>query len=82
MNRILISFTAPLDMVQPYLKSHPRWARVHDSLWIVRTEKDQVTIRDELKQKAPGYKFIVMDVTRSAWATANVSSEVNDWLKS
>lgn len=81
MNRILVSFNIPADQVSSYMKQFPRWAKVFDDIWIVRTTKSHIEVRDDLKQKFPGSKILTMDVTQSAWATLNISDEVNKWLK-
>lgn len=89
MNTLLISY----DLVLPetyedyklliqYIKSYSSWAKPLQSVWLVKTTKTPGQVRDEIKAKIDSNdKVLVMDVTKTGWATFNVSKEVTDWMK-
>lgn len=82
MNRILVTSSIPAKSLAEVLRGYPRWAMILDDVWIVRTTKSHIQVRDELRTKYPGYKVLTIDVTSSAWATSSMSDVINNWLKS
>lgn len=64
-----------------YIKSYGAWAKPLESFWLIKTNKDIATVRDEIKSVVSANdKIIVMDVTSVNWATFNISKEVTDWM--
>lgn len=65
-----------------YIKTYGSWAKPLESFWLIKTDLDIASVRDELKTKtASNDKIIVMDVTNVNWATYNISKEVTDWME-
>jgi hypothetical protein len=65
-----------------YLKSFNGYSHALESLWLVRTTKSAVTVRDEIKQYVDANdKVLVLDVTNDAWATLHLSKSTNEWLQ-
>ncbi|MBP8591051.1 hypothetical protein KBI33_01105 [Candidatus Shapirobacteria bacterium] len=89
MNTFLITYDLGLPetyedykLLSQYLKSYPYWAKPLQSVWLVKTTKTVSEVRDEIKSKIDANdKVLVIDVTRTGWATFNVSKEVTDWMK-
>ena len=77
--------TRQLQMVN-YIKENRQWARVSDNAWCVRGEDNTTTaeIRDNLNARLPlneAERLVVINITKSAWASYNLPREVADWLK-
>lgn len=74
-----------LSMVS-YIKENRQWARIWDNEWCIRVDDTATTaeIRDNLNARCPlseGERLIVINITKSAWASYNLPREVADWLK-
>lgn len=68
------------EPVYDYLKSFSAWSRPLGSLWLVRTSKSAVTVRNELKRLVDGNdRVITFDVTGDSWAT-NFSDAQTTWM--
>ena len=64
------------------LKAYPNWAHLLESVWIIQSNHTASSIRDALQAHAdPGDAIAVLEVNVRGWATASVSKEINDWLK-
>lgn len=68
------------------IKENRQWARVSDNVWCVRGEDNTTTaeIRDNLNARFPIYeseRLMVINISKSAWASYNLPREVADWLK-
>jgi hypothetical protein len=67
--------------VEEYIKAQGAWAHPLESLWLIRTAKGVVQVRDELKQHVhPQDRVLVFNVTGDAWASS-WSNEVTEWMK-
>lgn len=65
-----------------HIKTFSSWAKPLKSVWIVKTDRSVGEVRDELRRKVDSNdKVFVIDVTRTAWASYNVSTEVTGWMK-
>lgn len=74
-----------LQMVN-IIKENRQWARVWNNAWCIRGEDTATTaeIRDNLNARFPlneGERLMVVNITKSAWASYNLPREVADWLK-
>lgn len=74
-----------LSMVS-YIKENRQWARIWDNAWCIRVDDTATTaeIRDNLNARCPlseGERLMVVNITKSAWASYNLPREVADWLK-
>lgn len=68
--------------VSEWLRSCPKWARLFDGLWIVRSEKSVSEIRDSISQAADGEgQVVVFRVNGDAWGTYAIEKVVTDWMK-
>jgi hypothetical protein len=84
-NTIQINYDlrAPGRNYQPlydYIKSFSGWCHLLESLWLVKTNKTAVQVRDELNRLVDANdKVATFNVTGVAWAT-NFSNPQVDWL--
>jgi hypothetical protein len=89
MNILLISYdlgvpetSEDYKTVIDYIKLH-NWAKPLKSLWLIKTDKTTSTVRDELNSITDtNDKILVVNITGDAWATARISSNVTEWMKS
>jgi hypothetical protein len=63
-----------------HLKSYPNWARVVLSVWVIRTGKTPVQVRDDVKSflDANDRLFVATLTGAAAWSNVMCS---NEWLK-
>lgn len=88
MNTLLISYDLGVPetsddykTVIDYIKSH-NWAKPLQSLWLIKTNKESATVRDELESITDtNDRILVVDITGDGWATARVPAEVTEWMK-
>lgn len=67
-----------------YLKSNHFWARPMANVWVIKSDKIAMDIRDEVISKINthlGDKVMVVLAEKRNWGTCNVVKDVNDWLK-
>lgn len=69
-----------------HIKENRLWARITDNVWCVKEDELTKTadIRDNLNSKLiiqPSEKLMVLNITKSAWASYNLPKDVADWLK-
>lgn len=90
MNTFLITYDlAGRESLQDYQKLHDHiktsysnWARPAQSVWLINTNEKVAQTRDNLRQLVDeNDKILVIDVTRSSWATYNISKVVIDWME-
>lgn len=87
MNTILISY----DLIDPgqdyqelydYLKDYDGWCHPLESLWMIKTDKDHLQVRNEVKNLIDrNNKILVIDATGNEMAWSNLSKEASDWIK-
>lgn len=94
MNTLLIFLkVSPLSLmlnqrIIPYLKGSGTWAKVSDHLWLIKTTANSVRVRDDLRSilsvdigGGATDEVIVFDITKSDWASLNLSPELVKWIK-
>ncbi len=70
-----------------YLQGTGMWARISTNIWLIKTTTNAVQARDDLRSilssgmHAGTDKFVVINVTKSDWASFNLPPEVSDWMK-
>ena len=69
-----------------FVKENRQWARITDNVWCVKESDTTKTadIRDNLNSRLtiqPSERLMVINTTKSAWASYNLPREVADWLK-
>ncbi|WP_284740762.1 hypothetical protein [Amycolatopsis sp. RTGN1] len=65
-----------------FLKSQKSWCHPLDSTWLVTTSQNTAQFRDEVKRFIDSNdEALVVNVGGDAWASFNLSTTVNDWLK-
>ena len=69
-----------------YLKENRPWARITETVWCVKEEDNIKTadIRDNLNSKLvlqASERLMVVNITKSAWASYYLPREVAEWLK-
>lgn len=75
-----------LSTMVHYIKENRPWARVSDNVWCVHGEDNTTTaeIRDNLNARFPineVERLMVINISKSAWASYNLPRVVADWLK-
>ncbi len=66
-----------------HLKSlYSTWARPVKSVWIIKSDKGAVQIRDEIKSALDANDKLIVVEMAGNWGTYNISKEVTDWMKS
>lgn len=88
MNTLLIIYKpgvlqtmADPNKVGNYLKSHNGWAKINDNTWMINSRQTASSIRDDLKSFLGDGNVVIFDVTKTGWATYNVTSELANWMK-
>lgn len=64
------------------IKSYEGWAKLGDSCFLIKTEKDAVAIRDYLKKVIDPRDKIYVGQTTTPAAWYNMPEQVSDWIKS
>lgn len=90
MNIFIIIFQIPekereAQMVG-FIKENRPWARITDNVWCVKDDDNVKTadVRDALNSKfslQSTERLMVINITKSAWASYYLPKEVADWLK-
>ncbi len=64
------------------LQSYPAWCKPEYSLWLIQTSDSVTSVRDALVELVDSNdKILVIKVGGTNWASFNLGSEVNEWLK-
>ena len=85
MYRMLISYDlispgTDYDELYEYLQSFPQSKHPLESVWVVKTDKKQDAIRDELKKIVDtNDKVLIVDITGCGSAWHNIPAE--NWIK-
>lgn len=87
MKSYLISFNlqdpaAHLQRVSALLRTFPKWARLKEDLWIVRSKDNIEDTRQKIVTAMEGQGFVmVINISDDAWGTYAVDREITDWMK-
>ena len=63
------------------LESYPRWARVLDSFWLIRTTETAVTVRDKIGRVVDENDQYVVATASAPAAWYGLSADLGKWLK-
>ena len=63
------------------IKAYGFWAKINESLWIIKTNDTSVNIRDNLKQAMDNNDTLFVAKLTGDGAWNNLSSEISNWLK-
>lgn len=64
------------------LKNFPDWVKLFNRAWIIKTSKSTKSVRDELDDIIGSRgKIVVINITDSPWATAQIDEDVLLWMK-
>lgn len=70
------------DSLYEAIRNYGSYAKVTESLWIISSNSNSASIRDNLKSVLDeNDKLIVLEL-QGNWATSNIPNKVNEWLKS
>jgi hypothetical protein len=72
--------SADYERLIDHIKGYPNWARVALSVWVVRTERSPVQVRDDVQTLLDGDDRIFVAALTGAAAWHNVKCS-NQWLK-
>jgi len=68
--------------VKEYIEWFTKFAKPLESFYFVVSWKTTSEIRDELNNITDNNdKIVVLNVSWDAWATSNISKNVNDWIR-
>ena len=87
MDTYLISFELnrrnDYNQVSEHIRKFPKWARIMENVWIVKSESKLTDVRDGISSLINNYggSVFVVKINNSAWGTYSVSKEVTDWMK-
>ncbi|ACT00316.1 hypothetical protein [Paenibacillus sp. JDR-2] len=86
MNTYLVSY----DLVAPQMdysdlykriKAYPYWARVLESVWVVKTSTSSKKIRDNLNMAIDNHDKLYIAKLSGEAAWININSNVSGWLE-
>jgi len=71
-----------------YLQGTGTWAKLSDDVWLIKTTSSAVGVRDDLRGILSGSvgggvadQVLVVDISKSNWASFNLPPEIANWLK-
>ena len=77
----LNNYKQDYSIISEKIKSYSAWAKPFDRTWLIKTDRSAVEIRDGLASSINRRgSILVMEVSRTAWATSMVDNKVNDWM--
>ena len=81
-----LSSIALTNQIIPYLQGTGTWARLTDKMWLIKTSQITTRVRDDIRTllgslSTTADKVIVIDVSKSDWASYNFSPEVTNWIR-
>ena len=77
----LIGPNRDYDKLFEAIKAYGTWARINESLWIIKTNETSVNIRDNLKQVMDNNDKLFVAKLTGDGAWNNLSNEISNWLK-
>lgn len=85
MNSYLISFQLINDndyqRVSDIIRRYPKWARIMNNVWIVKSDSKLVDIRENISSIVNTASILVMKINNNPWGTYSVDREVTNWMK-
>ena len=87
MNTLFVTYTlndstADYPILSSKLKSFPDWVKLFNRAWIIKTRRSSRIVRDELDDIIGSRgKIVVINITDSPWATAQIDEEILLWMK-
>ena len=69
------------DLIEK-IKGYDGWAKLGDTCFLVKTEKESAAIRDNLKSVLGSNDKLYVGLTTTPAAWYNLPDEVSDWIKS
>jgi hypothetical protein len=74
---------AESSKINEQIKAFSKWARITDNCWMVITNKDSASIRDELRPTVNNkLRILVINITNQGWGAYAIPEEVTGWMKS
>ena len=69
--------------VSERIRSYPKWARVMENVWIIKSDSKLTDIRESISSiiVESGGSVLVVKINNDAWGTYSVDKEVTDWMK-
>lgn len=86
MNTLIITYqldnsTADYSKIATVVQKYEFWNKPFNRTWLIRTRCTPIEVRNTLRDAIGGEgRILVMDVSKSAWATSNVPVATNEWL--
>ncbi|GEM_PF-658607 len=78
----LSNYSQDYKLISAQIKSYPKWAKVMDRTWMVKSKKSVSQIRTELSDSIEQRgKIFVIDLASNAWGSFAVNKEVTQWMK-
>lgn len=65
-----------------HMDSYDAWARLAPDLWMVSYHRNAAKLRDRIRTAMDdSCAILVIEITRTSWATLDISQEITDWMK-
>ncbi len=69
-------------LIRNAIKSFPKWAKIMDRIWVIKTNKSAGNIRTVLSETIGNRgKLFVIDLATNSWGSYAVDKRVTEWLK-
>lgn len=78
----LIAPNRNYDKLYDGIKNYGTWARINESLWIIKSDDTSTQIRDNLKSFIDENDKLIVAKLSGEGAWFNLSDEISKWLKS
>jgi hypothetical protein len=75
------------EQFEVYLQSSNNFAKISETVWIIKTTTDPTHIRDDFRSlmlqgnPTPNGKIMAIDLKKNAWASFGFTEDVNSWMK-
>lgn len=68
--------------ISEVIKSYPRWSKLMDRVWLIKTRKSASEVRTFLAQSINNRgKIFVIDLKTNSWGSFAVDQNVTAWIK-
>lgn len=79
----LDNYHSDYPLISDAIKSFPKWAKLMDRTWLIKTNKTASSVRTILGEAIGNRgKIFVIDLSSNSWGSYSVDKNVTEWLKS
>ncbi len=78
----LDNYNTDYSLIRDAIKSFPKWAKIMERTWVIKTNKSAGIVRTILSEKIGNRgKIFVIDLASNSWGSYAVDKRVTEWLK-